>query len=383
MTLGIDSVTSPTGRSDDDYLKWAMPVWSSAVLDDGTKSYYLYAKVQSNSTMGTYILSERSIPMESESGYYYLLVGVLNREYEGTREFVTLYGFTEVLPGQITTDVIKSADGNAVLDLARGMFTFGLKVGLSGAKESDLNLRMWAGSGEGDKEEAPYRVYEDGSVYASRMNLLKGCKIGEDMLLGDEDGAGYIRFGKILDTDDYLGISEGVILAHSKSSKGKRQCLSFSGCSGYAMMISVGGNGFYCTNRDSDVGLEIDAPNAWAHCVPRGVFAGLRSKTRVISMGDESGTSSSPVYLDEFDYNVLITRTTGTVYLSLPDSPLDGQEYWLETFGADVIMSSSVRMWSHTKGAYETTHTFSARGVVRFKYYAAASTWTYSWVESL
>ena len=382
MTLGIDSVTAPSGRSNDDYLKWSMPTWSSSVLDDGTKSYYLYAKVERGGTGGEYVLSEQSIAMEAESGYYHLLVGVLNREYNGTREFVSLHGFTEVLPGQITTDVIKSADGNAVLDLARGMFTFGLKVGLSGAKESDINLRMWAGSGEGDKEEAPFRVYEDGSVYASLMHLLKGCKIGEDMLLGDENGVGYIRFGKILDTDDYLGISEGTILAHSKSSKGKQQCLSISGCSGYAMMISVGGNGFYCVNRDSDVGLEIDAPNAWAHCVPRGVFAGLRSKTRVISMGAESGTSSSPAYLDEFDYNVLITRTTGTVYLSLPDSPIDGQEYWIETFGADVVMSSNVRMWSHANGAYENSHTFVNRGVIRFKYYANASSWTYSWVET-
>lgn len=117
MTLGIDSVTSPTGRSDDDYLKWTMPAWESDVLADGSKGYYLYAKVPNDGTSGNYLLSESTIAMESESGYYHLLVGILNREYDGTREFVSLYGFTEVLPGQITTDVIRSADGSCYFDL--------------------------------------------------------------------------------------------------------------------------------------------------------------------------------------------------------------------------------------------------------------------------
>jgi hypothetical protein len=72
--------------------------------------------------------------MESEEGYYHLLVGVLNKEYEGTRDFVPLYGFTEVLPGQITTDVIKSADGETYFDLSQGEIggTIHLKAGSKG-----------------------------------------------------------------------------------------------------------------------------------------------------------------------------------------------------------------------------------------------------------
>jgi hypothetical protein len=134
MTLGIDSVTSPSGRSNDDYLKWAMPTWNSGVLDDGSKGYYLYARVPKDGIDGNYLLSENTIAMESEEGYYHLLVGVLNKEYEGTRDFVPLYGFTEVLPGQITTDVIKSADGETYFDLSQGEIggTIHLKAGSKG-----------------------------------------------------------------------------------------------------------------------------------------------------------------------------------------------------------------------------------------------------------
>ena len=59
--------------------------------------------------------------MNSVNGYYHLLVGILNSEYEGERSFVTLYGFTEVLPGRITTDKIVSSNGLTYFDLLRGI----------------------------------------------------------------------------------------------------------------------------------------------------------------------------------------------------------------------------------------------------------------------
>ena len=117
MTLGINEVTSKDGRSMDDYLKWSMPSWTSEVLDEPTASYYLYARVPKDGTSGEYLLSESSIGMNAEEGYYHLLVGILNSEFNGEREFITLYGFTEVLPGRITTDVIRSTDGSCYFDL--------------------------------------------------------------------------------------------------------------------------------------------------------------------------------------------------------------------------------------------------------------------------
>lgn len=108
--------------------------------------------------------------------------------------------------------------------------------------------------------------------------------------------------------------------------------------------------------------------------VNSGTFAGLRPKTRVITNNLD--------FLDEFDFSVLIPSTEGTYDVRLPNNPLDGQEYWVETFGANIEVSSQKQMWSHVNGEYEYSHTFSARGVIRFKYYSEVNTWTYSWVES-
>ena len=66
--------------------------------------------------------------MEEVSGYYHFLVGVLNSEYEGNRSFVPLYGFTEILPGRITTDRIVSSDGDSYFDMAANSMRLGDKL---------------------------------------------------------------------------------------------------------------------------------------------------------------------------------------------------------------------------------------------------------------
>lgn len=62
-------------------------------------------------------MSETAIALEQIDGYYHLLVGILNSENNGERSFATLYGFTEILPGRITTDKIVSSDGKTYFDL--------------------------------------------------------------------------------------------------------------------------------------------------------------------------------------------------------------------------------------------------------------------------
>ena len=75
-----------------------MAEYNSPALIDPEKKYYLYAKVGKENQAGTFLLSETAIKMELITGYYHLLTGVLNSEYEGSRSFVQLYGFTEILP---------------------------------------------------------------------------------------------------------------------------------------------------------------------------------------------------------------------------------------------------------------------------------------------
>jgi hypothetical protein len=107
--------------------------------------------------------------------------------------------------------------------------------------------------------------------------------------------------------------------------------------------------------------------------------AGLRPQTRVVA---SSYSSSSRLELTPLDFSVLVNLVSGTVYMKLPDEPLDGQEYWIETKGAEINLASSKGIWSHTHAAERTSIRTSGRVVVRFKYYAAAGQWTYTITES-
>jgi hypothetical protein len=137
MTLGINTVSA--SHKVLEYKFWDMTAYTSAVLDDGKKKYYLYAKVSKTAQTGVFTLSENAIKLEGVSGFYHLLVGVLNSEYNEERSFVTLYGFTEILPGRITTDKIVSTDGNTYFDLLKGIISGQIKFksGSSGLYELD------------------------------------------------------------------------------------------------------------------------------------------------------------------------------------------------------------------------------------------------------
>lgn len=120
MTLGVTAIsTSQRGGN----LFWDVPMFESPSLGEAlaSKKYYLYAKCSKTEGTGEFLLSETGIGLESEEGYYHLLMGILCAELEGERSYASLYGFTEILPGQITTDMIKSADGSTYFDLANNV----------------------------------------------------------------------------------------------------------------------------------------------------------------------------------------------------------------------------------------------------------------------
>lgn len=122
-TLGIDTISS--SHAADEYKFWSLPAFTTPTLTDGTKKYYLYAKVSKTSKTGTFYISEQAIAMEGVAGYYHLLMGVLNSEYDGERSYVSLYGFTEVLPGQVITNKVASANGKNFMDFLNNAFRIG------------------------------------------------------------------------------------------------------------------------------------------------------------------------------------------------------------------------------------------------------------------
>lgn len=151
MTLGIDTITSD--RSKTEYKHWNIKGYTSPVLDKLSQQYYFYAKVPTGTGEGEFVLSPTAISMDDVSGFYHLLVGLLNSEYDGERSFVTLYGFTEVLPGRITTDKIVSPDGKTYFDVSNG--------------EIGGNIKIKAGStGYENLEDKP-----DLSIYATNSEL--------------------------------------------------------------------------------------------------------------------------------------------------------------------------------------------------------------------
>ena len=143
MTLGIDAV-SPDHKASE-YRFWTMEEYTSGRLEDTEAKYYLYAKVSKNTTKatGTYYLSATAIKMDSsaDTENFYLLIGILNSEYDGERSFATLYGFTEVLPGRITTDRIVSSEGNSYFDLIGNAMKLGDALDFNSAGDGLLRLK--------------------------------------------------------------------------------------------------------------------------------------------------------------------------------------------------------------------------------------------------
>jgi hypothetical protein len=114
LTLGINTLSSRHDISE--YRFWALTEFNTPELTDGEKKYYLYAKVSKTGDVGGFYISETAISMEGVAGYYHLLMGILNSEYDGERSYVSLYGFTEILPGRMTTDKVVSSDGQNFID---------------------------------------------------------------------------------------------------------------------------------------------------------------------------------------------------------------------------------------------------------------------------
>ena len=143
MTLGIDSI-SPSHAAGD-YRFWDIAEFTSGDLKDGAKRYYLYAKVTKDAAVATgeFMLSEQAVKMETDSdaNHFYFLVGILNSEYDGDRSFVPLYGFTEILPGRITTDKVVSSEGNSYFDLVANSLKLGDALDFNSSGDGKLLLK--------------------------------------------------------------------------------------------------------------------------------------------------------------------------------------------------------------------------------------------------
>ncbi len=124
MTLGIEVVSSAHAVSEYKFWTVAGNFASGSLEGFEDTAYYVYAKCHKTTyTDVTFILSDTPVGMEDVTNYYHFLIGILNTEYDGQRSFAPFYGYSEFLPGQITTNMIADADRKLVIDLANAIIT--------------------------------------------------------------------------------------------------------------------------------------------------------------------------------------------------------------------------------------------------------------------
>lgn len=196
MTMGVSKLSSSHTASE--YKYWTMSAYVSPPLDE-TAAMYLYARCSKTGTVGTFILSKTPYEMDPGDGYYYFLTGALSSEFENERSFVTLYGFTEILPGRITVGLIVSPSGETYFNVAQGEIggKIVFKAGTSGynniADKPDLNA--WSHSIITDANQqasldvsAAKEALAKNLGYSSYSAMVMSAADGESIING-----GYIR----------------------------------------------------------------------------------------------------------------------------------------------------------------------------------------------
>ena len=372
MTLEVDAVTAKGVRTASDYLGWQVDKLEPINLEDGD-ARYVYIKASKSDKTAEFVLSKDVIAMDAVNGYYHFVVGILNSEIDGKRDFVTLYGFTEVLPGQITTDLLRSGNGKLVINLADAiisaekgatiegavkieggsLMTSRLDVGddesveafFNGgdfAKDTDIDphtdkpcgkLILAAGIPDDDRtleeraQEATTRIYEDGCTFTKNLHLQEGCTVGDIHVT---------QKGISIDTFEGEGTFTLNSLGLTAENSLSEVTTSLSTCSNTAITVDKRGGTCYHTyapgtREDKKVALFVNDMD-YAVYAPNGMYAGFRPQTR-----DLPENPSEDMELSTLDHTVFAVK--GTVLL--PYQPEMGQVYriWHYRGGTDNLLT--------------------------------------------
>lgn len=198
---------------------WEMQSFSITGLSN-TVTYYLYAKVSRVTLVGSWELSTDIRTYESVPGFFSLQTGVLFPVRDGYRNYELTKGMAFMVGDQITAGVLKSLDGQNFFNLTDGKFNLGdaenginfnldglgttnfagnvnikggitagaLKVGdeaginnagISGTIDSgDKSVWLWGGATYANRDVAPFRALQDGTVF------MKKARISGDIVIG-------------------------------------------------------------------------------------------------------------------------------------------------------------------------------------------------------
>ncbi len=195
FSLGITDAAITTSRSEDSYKKWDLSA-QRLTPSDAASAYYLYAKVsRTSSSSASFELSTEVKTIDDTSGYYYLLVGVLSSmSDDGKRSLAPLFGYTEILPNQILTSSIRSANGDTIFDLETGILSLNSNSSDSG-QGAGINGRLtlsqiaaWFGGPMIDHELNP-----DATEFAKSLFRFNGTGyLASGNITWDEKGYGQV-----------------------------------------------------------------------------------------------------------------------------------------------------------------------------------------------
>lgn len=176
LTLGIDSIRPSHETSE--YLYWNVEDFDSASLSDGSVKYYLYIRApkEYDGNAGSAVFRLETIAHKLEEGNsYWLLVGVLNTEYNGERSFATLYGFTEILPGRITADRLLASDGQSYFDMLNAALKLKDKLQFNIDGDGELKLKGVMVQSQNGIDEAPLGCYR--GEYNAQTTYFNGDEV--------------------------------------------------------------------------------------------------------------------------------------------------------------------------------------------------------------
>ena len=176
LTLGIDSIRS--SHEPNEYLYWNVEDFESVELSDGAVKYYLYIRApkQFSGIAGSAVFRLETEAHKLEEGTnYWLLVGVLNTEYDGERSFATLYGFTEIRPGRITADSLLASDGQSCFDMHNAAMKLKDKLQFNVNGDGELKFKGVMVQSQNGIDEAPLGCYR--GEYNAQTTYFNGDEV--------------------------------------------------------------------------------------------------------------------------------------------------------------------------------------------------------------
>lgn len=177
-----------------------------------------------------------------------------------------------------------------------------------GTDGTDSKVRFWAGTTYANRASAPFRVLSDGSLYCNKAELANGCKVGgwevSNSGIFNDDGDAYVIARKSYGDGRYTEARIGASVFPASS-----------GASGCGLFMNT-----RAASWDTNYGVIIDVENA-AYNIALGVTGNVSVKGLGVECKHKVTTAQASSW-HEIGYDastVIINCTVDTAWFILPD----------------------------------------------------------------